>query len=771
MAKITNENNEIIETNLKYIGLNLDEIPEFLKEHEPLSFRPLKSYDDIVYKVYRYIDITKIEILITPTDRLTDLKEKYKLASPIYTYLDDQTEENIEKFAIFLKMVSNMDISKIEKIEEEQEKLKDKIPYKIKYQNHYIWQIYYSDYAQKYFMLVPTNEQDNNALFYLLKEQIDAQKKEKRKYIFAPITHLDYSGQFLTKSEIADIENYLWYFTREWPSVYEVYNNKNEMSIRIVGTTEVYEKIKSDYCIVLNSKEEAIKFYKILKAMFILSTGIPEKYKFDSKISEDGSLAFYHNEIQLVYEGLSEFINKEYQEKIEKIKREISETTKLKRRLKRFNQLVEELTQDYLARQRQIATFLECKKTFFGRVKYFFKKKKEVPVATKKESLRDREENKEAEELKNLYEEKEQYTIEDLINICTKLQEKEKENTNLNLDIKAIETKKEVLAKKIDNADLYIKEIDSHKKSIFEFWKYTSKDEVQTLHEGEEQEEGKKEKIAKFFNYETDLEDLGKIVDEIQRRKLSKNEADAIFAIQYAKDSMREIIKEKYNKEENNIIDKSIIEKELNNLKEEYTNNLEYITIKDIDIFGGLSEDKTKIKMIHNQKHREIGKDKYKILNVNLDTTLEAYIDTLKHYTNLIMEAFNKIVTPYNMSVYKINHKKKMEGIDIFNINPQKELEKVVNNKKEKIILIRINVKENMPMLFYSNIIYYDNFNKTLPLGMDLSTEVLIDSYKINLNEPKESSFYINYEINEFEIKTKLIQVYEYTAEIQTEEK
>lgn len=771
MAKITNENNEIIETNLKYIGLNLDEIPEFLKEHEPLSFRPLKSYDDIVYKVYRYIDITKIEILITPTDRLTDLKEKYKLASPIYTYLDDQTEENIEKFAIFLKMVSNMDISKIEKIEEEQEKLKDKIPYKIKYQNHYIWQIYYSDYAQKYFMLVPTNEQDNNALFYLLKEQIDAQKKEKRKYIFAPITHLDYSGQFLTKSEIADIENYLWYFTREWPSVYEVYNNKNEMSIRIVGTTEVYEKIKSDYCIVLNSKEEAIKFYKLLKAMFILSTGIPEKYKFDSKISEDGSLAFYHNETQLVYEGLSEFINKEYQEKIEKIKREISETTKLKRRLKRFNQLVEELTQDYLARQRQIATFLECKKTFFGRVKYFFKKKKEVPVATKKESLRDREENKEAEELKNLYEEKEQYTIEDLINICTKLQEKEKENTNLNLDIKAIETKKEVLAKKIDNADLYIKEIDSHKKSIFEFWKYTSKDEVQTLHEGEEQEEGKKEKIAKFFNYETDLEDLGKIVDEIQRRKLSKNEADAIFAIQYAKDSMREIIKEKYNKEENNIIDKSIIEKELNSLKEEYTNNLEYITIKDIDIFGGLSEDKTKIKMIHNQKHREIGKDKYKILNVNLDTTLEAYIDTLKHYTNLIMEAFNKIVTPYNMSVYKINHKKKVEGIDIFNINPQKELEKVVNNKKEKIILIRINVKENMPMLFYSNIIYYDNFNKTLPLGMDLSTEVLIDSYKMNLKEPKESSFYINYEINEFEIKTNLIQVYEYTEEIQTEEK
>lgn len=772
MSKITNENDEMIEKKLEYIGLDLEKIPKFLTEYEPLNFRPLKSYDDVIYKVYQYIDIKKIEILITPTDRLTELKEKYKLARPICTYLDSKNEENIERFATFLEILSTMSKQRIEQIEEEQEKLKEKIPYVVKYPNHYIWQIYYSDYAQKYFMLVPTNEQDNNALFYLLKKQIEARKSRKKEVIFAPITHLDYSGQFLTKAEIEDIENYLWYFTKEWASVYEVYDIKNKMSIRIVGKTPVYEKIKSDYCIILNSKEEAITFYKLLKAMFILATGASEEYKFTSKIAEDGTLGFYYKEKKVVYEELSEFINNEYQDKIERIKKAISETTKLRRRLKRFNNLVEELTQEYLAKQRQIATFLECKKTFFGKVRYFFKKKKEEPVAIKKESLRDKEEIREAEELKNLYEEKAQYTIEDLINICTKLHEKQKENTNLNIDIKAIENKKDILAKKLENAEMYIKEIDSHKKSIFEFWKYTSKDEVQTLNEGEEQEEEKREKIAKFFNYETDLEDLGKIVDEIQRRKLSKNETDAIFAMRCATNSMREMIKTKYNQEaEETKINESIIEKELESLKEEYTSNLEYITIKDIDIFGGLSEDKTKIKLIHNQKHREIEKDKYKILNTNLDTTIEVYKDTLNNYTNLILEAFNKITTPYNMSVYRISNKKKVEGIEIFNINPQNEIQKIMDSKKEKIMLCRVNMKENMPMIFYSNITFFDNFNKTLPVGMDLSSEVLVNFNKIKITGPKENRFYMNFAINEFEINTKLIQVYEYTAEEQQEGK
>jgi len=771
MAKTTNDNEKIIKEKLEYIGLNLAKIPKFLTEFEPLNFRPIQSYDNTVYKVYRYVNVQDIEILITPTDRLTDLKEKYKLASPIFTYLDEKNEENIEKFATFLKMLTNLKLEKIEELEEEQKKLKQNIPTKVKYENNFIWQIYYSDYAQKYFMLVPTNEIDSSGMFYLLKKQIAAKKSRKKEMIFVPISHMEYSGEFLSKSEIADIENYMWYFTKEWANIYEVYDEKNNMNIRIVGSTNVYEKIRSDYVINLQNKEEAAKLYKLLKAMFILATGIPTEYKFVTRINENGKLQFTFKDILMTYEGLSDFIKSEYLEKIENLKKEVKEKEKLEKRLKRFNAIVEDLTQEYLDKQRQIATFLECKKTFFGRVKYFFKKKKDNQVIKKPEKIERKEENEEDKELQELYVEKEQYTIEDLINICTKLEEKRKENMYINLDIQAIENKKDILSKKVDNAELYIKEIDKHKKSIFDFWKFTSKDEMQTLNEGEETQETKKEKIEKYFDYETDLEDLGKIVDEIQRRKLSKNETDAIFAAKQVITSIRELDKIKKNSEEikelqDNAKEKNkVLEKDLERLKSEYKENLEYINMKDFDIFGGLSEDKTKIKTIHNEKHREIEKDKYKILNINLETQLEVYRDNLWQYLGLIQEAFNKIKAPYTMSVYKINTKKGIDGIDIFDINPEKALEQVLKSKKENIILCRLNIKENMPIIYYSNIMFYDNFNKTLPLGMDLSSEVLVNIDKIKTICTKEEEFNINYAVNEFEMRTKKVKVYGYDTE------
>ena len=90
MAKITKETEKTFEENLKYIGLNLNKIPSFLKKYEGLNFRPSKSYDDTIYKVYRYVNIKEIEILITPENRLTDIKQRYKLSSPICEYLDSE---------------------------------------------------------------------------------------------------------------------------------------------------------------------------------------------------------------------------------------------------------------------------------------------------------------------------------------------------------------------------------------------------------------------------------------------------------------------------------------------------------------------------------------------------------------------------------------------------------------------------------------------------------------------------------------------------------
>ena len=295
------------------------------------------------------------------------------------------------------------------------------------------------------------------------------------------------------------------------------------------------------------------------------------------------------------------------------------------------------------------------------------------------------------------------------------------------------------------------------------------------MNEGEGEEGTEKVKMKKYFDYIEDLEKLGQKMDELQRRKLSKNETDALFAIRQVPESFRELEKEKetsvevYEQKDAEEVKKkskkiSPLEKDLEQLKEEYEKDIEVINAKDFDIFGNLVEDKTKVKSINNVKHREIEKDKYKVLNINMDTDIKLYVENLESYLSLIKEALNKIQSPYDMSVYCINSKKGIEGINIFDINPETALKNELDSKKSKIILCRINIKENTPALFYTNIMFYDNFNKTLPVGMNLSTEVLVDVNKLKLDFKGEETFYINHKENEFDFTTKEVKLYEYEA-------
>ena len=63
MPKTNAEDKEKLKEKLQYIGLNLERVPKFLKETIPFSFRASKSYDETTYKVYRYLDVTQIQIL------------------------------------------------------------------------------------------------------------------------------------------------------------------------------------------------------------------------------------------------------------------------------------------------------------------------------------------------------------------------------------------------------------------------------------------------------------------------------------------------------------------------------------------------------------------------------------------------------------------------------------------------------------------------------------------------------------------------------------
>lgn len=72
---------------------------------------------------------------------------------------------------------------------------------------------------------------------------------------------------------------------------------------------------------------------------------------------------------------------------------------------------------EYLAKEKQISTFLECKKTFFGKFKYYFKYSKKgnkgkIRQEDKQDQLDDIDKD-EYEELPQKKRKKENYTIED----------------------------------------------------------------------------------------------------------------------------------------------------------------------------------------------------------------------------------------------------------------------------------------------------------------------------------------------------------------------
>lgn len=256
--------NEILE----YIGLDLNKEYENLKFTKP-EFNIAKSYDNsMLYKVYKVIPIKDIEILVSYTDRTTEIKERYLSAKPLDRFIKENESE-------FLDLVNQTKIEDIKQIEQTQKEFEKNKPYFIKYEKNYLWQIYYSNFDKKYFMLVPAREGEASALFYLIKKKLENSEDK----IFVPICKEDYTESILKRNEITDIENYIWMFTKQWPNIYEVENK-----IYIVGVTKIKEGFESKYRIALESKEEAEEEFTLFKALFILAT--EAGYKFENCIDE-----------------------------------------------------------------------------------------------------------------------------------------------------------------------------------------------------------------------------------------------------------------------------------------------------------------------------------------------------------------------------------------------------------------------------------------------------------------------------------------------------
>ena len=608
-------------------------------------------------------------------------------------------------------MVKNLEIDKIEEIEQEQKILNKQIPFKIKYPKDYLWQIYYSEYTNKYFMLVTIEDLEYSAFFYLLKQQLAGNKGK----IFVPISYTDYSREYLTRAQETDIENYLWYFTKEWPLVYEVYDKENNLTVNITGKTYIYDDIKSDYKIKLKTKQDAEKFYKLLKALFIMQTEAPHYYNFEISIDGRGGLQFSLGGKKIIYEILSSVIKQEYLKAEEKNINLKKEQSKLEKALSKMQEDSKQKEQIYLEKEKQISVFLECKKTFLGRVKYFFKNKKLV----KQKQEEKKQEAKQSTQIEQeKYDEiKKYYTLEELIALYKKVNEKENKVKNLKLDEKALNNRLNNLNKKIENADLYIREINEHKKSIFEFWKFTNKDKKAELAEGEIKEENTK-KLKKVFNYELDFEDLSKQLDKKQRLELIQAETNSVYI------ATTDIIKD-INTVANG---EKITEERLEQIKEEASKEKILFENEPFDIFGAIESNNNYVKTLANKKHREVKKELFKILDISQSTTIEEYTETIKNIIKDIKNAINKIKIEIQIPVYK--ETKELKEFNIFNINPEDAITRFKNSEEKETNLYKINLKEEDKVVALTNIIYYFNNNKTLPLGMDVEEGLLLEKDK-----------------------------------------
>ena len=82
----------------KFIGLDLENIPKCLMNTEKVSYKPIKSYEDNNYKVYKYIDVKDIRDSYELDD---DNKPKLvKKGSKDYSKLLEKLEPVLEDYTL-----------------------------------------------------------------------------------------------------------------------------------------------------------------------------------------------------------------------------------------------------------------------------------------------------------------------------------------------------------------------------------------------------------------------------------------------------------------------------------------------------------------------------------------------------------------------------------------------------------------------------------------------------------------------------------------------
>jgi hypothetical protein len=141
--------------------------------------------------------------------------------------------------------------------------------------------------------------------------------------------------------------------------------------------------------------------------------------------------------------------------------------------------------------------------------------------------------------------------------------------------------------------------------------------------------------------------------------------------------------------------------------------------------------------------------------------------------------ACSKMKSIYDMPLYKvvsITNNVREKDFDVYNMDVENALSNYHDDSDEGAInLIKINFKEGLPLIYYTNICMMDNTNQTLPEGMNLSTNVLLDCNLFNFKEVKQTKFrtndYFNNNENVLYPRAKDVILFEYDVELKENKK
>ena len=195
----------------------------------------------------------------------------------------------------------------------------------------------------------------------------------------------------------------------------------------------------------------------------------------------------------------------------------------------------------------------------------------------------------------------------------------------------------------------------------------------------------------------------------------------------------------------------------------------------EFDIFGGMKEDSTQIKYLNNKSHREKEKNKFMILDINKKIDIFDFTERLLMYAGYLKETVNKVNSLYDMPIYKVvpvNSKINQTDYSIYNINVERELDLYQNKFENSVKLIKLNIKEGMPLVYLTNSVYFDNINNTLPCGMDITSQVLLDANMYDFELTNKIKINTNRYFNDLDtLYPKMLTIYieEYDLSIKKE--